>query len=241
VSILIVEDNPVNALLLERFLKKGGYCTLLARTAKAALASLTSTNDIQLIVTDLNMPDMDGLELIAKIRKTAPFNHLPIIVVSAQSQVGTVQMANSLGCNAFLAKPVDKVTLLNRVQALLKQHPLVLQSKHHVMNNLGLVAQEYDDLVKTFVTQLGTAMPIVIAEQADSGESISENLGRLLQELAESARILGAEQYTVLYSKLNTQRSITRAECRTVLEALQNLESALGTASQPSQQSEALT
>jgi CheY-like chemotaxis protein len=234
VSTLIVEDNPVNALLLEKFLEKGGYRTQLARTAKDALASLTSTNDIQLIVTDLNMPDMDGLELIAKIRKTAPFNNLPIIVVSAQSQVGTVQRASNLGCDAFLAKPVDKVTLLTRVQAMLKQHPLVLQSKHHVMNNLGLVAQEYDDLVKTFVAQLGIAMPSVIAEQAESGEAISDNLGRLLQELAESARILRAEQYTILYSKLRTQTVITRAECKTVLNALQDLEAALSAVSQPS-------
>lgn len=226
-SILIVEDNPVNAMLLENFLEKGGYHTVLARSAKDALASLPNISDLQLIITDLIMPDMDGLELIAHVRKKAAFKDLPIIAMSAQSDVETVTRATSLQCSDFLVKPVDKKQLLTRIESLLKEQSPVLQDKNRVMNNLGVGTEEYDDLIHAFVAQLDTAMPIVVLEQAESGEAISENLGRLLKELAESAIILGAERFSLLYSRLKEETSIIRSQCGAVLKSLQELETAL--------------
>ena len=69
-SILIVEDNPINAMVLENFLAKGGYQTAVAKNARDALACLPQMKDLQLIITDLSMPEMDGLEFIAHLRGT---------------------------------------------------------------------------------------------------------------------------------------------------------------------------
>ena len=226
-SILIVEDNPVNAKLLENFLEKSGYQTVLARTATDALAKLPSSDDLQLIITDLSMPDMDGLQFITKLKSMPALQAIPIIVVSAQSDIGTVQKANMLECKDFLVKPVDKVKLLTRVESLLKEHCAVLDDQNHVMNNLGVGTQEYEDLISTFADQVSTTMAIVVSEQAGSGEVMSENLSRALKELAESARILGANKFSKLYLKLRAEKAMARSHCSTVLKSLQELETAL--------------
>ena len=76
-SILIVEDNPINALVLENFLAKGGYHTAVAKNAQEALACLPQIKDLQLIITDLSMPEMGGLELITHLRRTPAMKDSP--------------------------------------------------------------------------------------------------------------------------------------------------------------------
>lgn len=238
-SILIVEDNPVSAVVLESFLKNGGYQTVVARNAKDALASLSKTHDVQLIITDLGMPDMDGLEFIANLKEINALKHIPIIVVSAQSDVETVGRVKRLECNIFLVKPINKNQLLKRVKSLLEEESPVLQEKTYIMNNLGAGAEEYDDMINALVAQLDTTIPAIVLEQAESEGTISENASRLLKELAESATILGADKFSMLYSRLKAMTSITRSHCAEVLKVLQELETALKGNSTPSLKPEA--
>jgi DNA-binding response OmpR family regulator len=141
--------------------------------------------------------------------------------------VETVSKAKGLGCKDFLVKPVNKNQLLNRVESLLKGPPPVLQDKNHVMDKLGVGAEEYDNLINALVVQLGTAMPVIVLEQAESEEAISENASRLLKEIAESAAILGADTFSMLYSRLKAKTSITRSNCVETLKVLQELNTAL--------------
>jgi CheY-like chemotaxis protein len=238
-SILVVEDNPVNATLLEHFLKKSGYQTIVAKNAKDALATLSSRKDVQLIITDLQMPEMNGLEFIAMVKVSPALKDLPIIVVSAQSDVETVRRAGGLACNGFLVKPIQKEQLLKRVEQLINNQPPILQDKQYIMNNLGIGAEEYDNLLTTFAAQLGTAMPIVVLEQGESDEAVSENFHRLLKELMESADILGADRFVRSYARLNAEKSITRSHCVGVLKALQELDSAVRGNSKPASQTDA--
>jgi CheY-like chemotaxis protein len=75
-SILIVEDNPVNARLLALMLQAQGYQTVVARNGKEGLTTVSETPDIQLIITDYMMPEMDGLEFIVKVRALPAFNQI---------------------------------------------------------------------------------------------------------------------------------------------------------------------
>ncbi len=77
-SILIVEDNPVNARLLALMLSAQGYQTVMARNGLDALAAVPETPDLQLISTDYMMPEMDGFEFIVKVRALPTFHHVPI-------------------------------------------------------------------------------------------------------------------------------------------------------------------
>ena len=136
-SILIVEDNPINAMVLENFLAKGGYHTAVAKNAQEALACLPQMKDLQLIITDLSMPEMDGLELIAHLRRTPAMKDLPVIIVTGHASASTVERAKDLECAAFLVKPIDKIQLLNRVESLLNEHPPVLQDQQRMLQYHG--------------------------------------------------------------------------------------------------------
>ena len=76
-SILIVEDNPVNGRLLSLMLSAQGYQTVVARNGIEALAAVSETPDLQLIITDYMMPEMDGFEFIVKVRALPTFHHCP--------------------------------------------------------------------------------------------------------------------------------------------------------------------
>jgi CheY-like chemotaxis protein len=226
-SILIVEDNPINAMVLENFLAKGGYQTAVAKNARDALASVPQLKDLQLIITDLSMPDMDGLELIAHLRGTSATKTLPVIIVTGNASATAVERAKGLECAAFLVKPIDKVQLLKRVESLLNESPSVLQDQQRMMNIMGIGTPEYTELMKAFRAQVRIALSTVGVEQGESDEAISENASQRFRELAESARILGADQYATLYARLKGITSLTRRDCIELRKVLQELESVL--------------
>lgn len=225
--ILIVEDNPVNARLLALMLQTQGYQTVVARNGKEALATVSETPDIQLIITDYMMPEMDGLEFIVKVRVLPAFNNVPIIVASAHADLETVKRVQSLHCDGFLVKPIDKRQLIKRVGQLLHNQPQVLLGKNKAMDRLDLGLVEYHELLNTFAAQLAATIPIIVLEQGDSEEPISENLGRLLKELAESGATLGADKFVLLYSKYMGRGLPARSQCPALQQTLQELEIAL--------------
>jgi len=234
VSILIVEDNPVNARLLALMLHAQGYQTVVAGNGKEALSTVSEIPDIQLIITDYMMPEMNGLEFIVKIRALPAFNHVPILIASAHADLETVKRVQGVQCDGFLVKPIDRKQLIKRVESLIKSQPLVLIGKEKAMGRLGIGVAEYIELANAFAVQLTVIIPIVVLEQGDSDEPVSENLGRLLDELAESASILGADKFFFLYSTYLGRRLPTRSQCPPLLTALQALEIALMGYTQPS-------
>ncbi len=137
-SILIVEDNPVNARLLVLMLHAQGYQTVVARNGKEALATVPETPDIQLIITDYMMPEMDGLEFIVKVRDLLSPNHVPILVTSAHADLETITRVQGLQCDGFLVKPIDRQELTKRVEHLMRSQPLVLLSAQKTMERLDI-------------------------------------------------------------------------------------------------------
>lgn len=231
--ILIVEDNAVSAKLAECLLQKAGYKTVVAQNGKEALANLPTIRNLQLIITDFMMPEMDGLEFIAKTKALPAYKDIPIIIVSAHHEVTTVRKARSLGCDCFLVKPVDKHQLLERVQHVLRDQPVVLREKAHIMNILKIAEEEYYDLVGMLTVQVSAALPIVILEQAESAEPVSGQLNHLLAELAESASLLGADKFSMLHSRLVEKTSLTRAQLPAITAVLHDLEAELATNASP--------
>ncbi len=223
-SILIVEDNPINAIVLENFLVKGGYQTAVAKNAQDALACLPQMKDLQLIITDLSMPEMDGLELIAHLRRTPAMKNLPVIIVTGNASASTVGRAKDLECAAFLVKPIDKILLLNRVESLLNEHPPILQDQQRMMDIVGIGTRQYEQMIKAFRAQVRVALSTIGAEQAESDGTISEAASQRLKELAQSAAILGADQFSTLYTRLKGFTSITRRQCMEICPVLQELD-----------------
>ena len=224
---LIVDDNPVNAKLLVLTLRGAGFQSKVAGNGREALAILSDQQEIQLIITDYMMPEMDGLELVEKVRALPQFSHMPILIASAYADLETVKRAQRIRCDGFLVKPIDRQQLINRVGELLQSKPQVLLDKWITIGKLDVSPVEYDDLVKVFASQVSTALKAVAMEQSDSREPISENLRKLLIEFDDSASMLGANQFAQVYSVYKENGSVTKAHCRQFLQALQRLERAL--------------
>jgi DNA-binding response OmpR family regulator len=128
-SILIVDDSPDQQALLRSMLSKAGHQELLsADSAKAATRVLNLDGDsacqkIDLILMDVLMPDQDGVETCRQIKRCAHLEDVPVIMVTAKSDLSNLREAFAAGAMDFISKPVNSIELLARVSSalLLKQ------------------------------------------------------------------------------------------------------------------------
>jgi CheY-like chemotaxis protein len=119
-TILIIENDPSNRLLAERILSLAGYRVVEAAHGQAALRLLDG-EAVDMIVTDLSMPGLDGFELIRLIRARPVFADIPIIAVTAHAFEAERQRALQSGCAALLVKPYRANALLALVERHLAQ------------------------------------------------------------------------------------------------------------------------
>ncbi len=121
--VLVAEDNPVNQLLTVRLLEKEGHTVRIAGNGRVALQALDE-NDFDLVLMDLQMPEMDGFEATARIRarERTSSAHLPIIALTANAMVGDRERCLAAGMDGYVSKPVDIKRLraeIGRVQSAL--------------------------------------------------------------------------------------------------------------------------
>src|SRR5690606_21747154 len=122
-SVLIAEDNAINALLAKSALAKAGYEVEVVSTGRAAVDAVKENpagGRFALILMDLHMPVLDGLDAITEIRGYEYENGLspaPILVLSADSQEGTRHLVMSHGATDFLVKPLDPHILVESVRS----------------------------------------------------------------------------------------------------------------------------
>jgi two-component system, cell cycle response regulator DivK len=111
-AILIVDDNPSNLKLVKILLDKAGYDIRTASDAKEALRVLT-TFQPQLILMDIQLPGMSGLELTMKLRADHAYQDVIILAITAYAMKSSEEDALAAGCDGFIAKPIDTRTLPN--------------------------------------------------------------------------------------------------------------------------------
>ena len=119
-TFLIVEDSPTMRQLLAFSLRRLKECRIIeAVDGVDALKKLT-TERVDLVITDINMPMMDGLKLISLIRGNARTKSVPIIIVTTEGAEEDRKRGLALGANAYIAKPIQPSELLKTVAALLE-------------------------------------------------------------------------------------------------------------------------
>lgn len=106
VTILYIEDNQDNRILVRRVLQAEGYIVQEACDAGDALRIL-KTSSPNLILMDINMPDMDGYSLTAQIKATPGLNMIPILAVTANVMRGDREKTLEAGCDGYIQKPID--------------------------------------------------------------------------------------------------------------------------------------
>jgi CheY-like chemotaxis protein len=119
-TILIVDDVLVMRLRMRSQLEEAGYRVLEAEDGERALDVIRKeTNDtvgIDLIIADISMPVMDGLEFLKRLRQELGLATLPVIVCTARGEIAVVRRAKLLGVQGFLVKPIAKPTLLAAIK-----------------------------------------------------------------------------------------------------------------------------
>jgi DNA-binding response OmpR family regulator len=117
--ILVVDDDPAILELITLRLDIAGYETRIARDGGDALRAINDTKSAAMIL-DINMPYMDGFEVLARLRASGTLARLPTLVLTARNNVEDVRRAIMIGARDYMSKPFEDRMLLARVARLLR-------------------------------------------------------------------------------------------------------------------------
>src|ERR1700730_7844900 len=126
-SILVVDDQEVNVSLLERMLRGAGYTSVASTMDPREVCALQRKNRYCLILLDLQMPGMDGFQVLEGLKDIEKDDYLPVLVITAQP--GHKLRALQAGAKDFISKPFDLLEVLTRVRNMLEVRLLHLESK----------------------------------------------------------------------------------------------------------------
>jgi CheY-like chemotaxis protein len=117
-KVLVVEDNRDNLRLISYALRRSGYEVVSTETGEEGVAIAISERPF-FIVMDINLPGIDGLETIRRIRKSEADHNIPIVALTSYAMEGDRQRIMSAGCNAYFEKPIDPLTIVENMEKAL--------------------------------------------------------------------------------------------------------------------------
>ena len=118
--IFLVDDSATILLSISNILTKAGFETEKAANAEEALRKFQSGVKVDLLITDLNMPGMNGIELIKEVRKLPNYRFMPILFLTTESQQTKRAEAKATGASGWLVKPATAESLLNTIKLVLR-------------------------------------------------------------------------------------------------------------------------
>lgn len=118
-TILIVDDSSSLRTVVKIALVRAGYDVLEAGDGKEALAKLESASKVHLIVSDVNMPNMDGITFVTQLKQQARHKFTPVIMLTTEGQDEKKQQGKAAGAKAWIVKPFNPPQLLDAVSKLI--------------------------------------------------------------------------------------------------------------------------
>ncbi len=184
--ILIVDDQEANIGLMERMLKRSGYTNFKSITDPRLSLTLLVEFEPDLILLDLNMPYMDGYEVMEQLEYVVPDGiYLPILVLTADITAEAKQRALSMGAKDFLSKPFDVTEVLLRIKNLLETRSLHLQ-----LQNQNQILEEK---VRERTRDLDEARLEILARLARAAEFRDDATGKHTQRVGRTSALLARE------------------------------------------------
>jgi two-component system alkaline phosphatase synthesis response regulator PhoP len=173
-KILIVEDEADIAQLVKLYLEKEGFHTLIAKTGFEA-QKLVASDRPDMMILDLMLPEMDGIELCKKIRNKQDTMLLPIIMLTAKAEESDTIVGLELGADDYVTKPFSPKALVARVKALFRRLERTDDQKQSTFRYGPLVM----DLARHEVTVKGKEIPLT-AKEFGLLEHLLRHSGRVL-------------------------------------------------------------
>jgi DNA-binding response OmpR family regulator len=121
--VLVVEDDPDLLMLITRFLEKEKYEVVTATNGEAGLALASGRPKPNLIISDIMMPDMDGLEMVRRIKEDPQTKPTPVVFLTAKQTSKDVIAGIQAGARLYLTKPFKMQELIDKVKTILIPHP----------------------------------------------------------------------------------------------------------------------
>jgi two-component system, cell cycle response regulator len=181
-SLLVVDDNSMNRIMLSRYITKLGYQATMAENGRQALEKLQS-EPFDLVLLDVEMPEMDGYQVLEHLKADPRLRDIPVIMISAVEELESVVKCIELGAQDYLPKPFNPVLLRARLTACLERK--------------RLRDQEIDYLQQVGRVTAAAAAIKANSFQAESLDEVarrSDELGQLAQVFQEMARQVYARE-----------------------------------------------
>jgi signal transduction histidine kinase len=160
-SVLIVDDLADNRALLSRWLALHGYTTTAVGSGTAAL-EIMQAQSFDLVMLDMMMPAMSGLDVLLHLKRNERLQHVPVIVVSALNDVERIARCIEIGAEDFLVRPYNPVLLRARVEASLQKRRAV-EREHEALRTIEAASRSKSEFLSHVVHELKTPITIVRA------------------------------------------------------------------------------
>src|SRR5580692_6026150 len=154
-TLLVIDDAAFNLKLIATVLRNSDYKVQLASTAEQALSSLNTLRP-DLVLVDIQLPGMDGLELTRRVRQQTRLQGIVVIAMTASAREGIEQEALDAGCNGFIAKPVEPKALASQIQGFLEgepEEPAGQDELRSVLGRFSLSGPETETLRREFLEE----------------------------------------------------------------------------------------
>lgn len=122
-KILLIEDNEMNRDMLSRRLTRKGFHVIVAEDGRKGL-ELTRTEQPDLVLMDMNLPEIDGWNATNTIKHDKDIKHIPVIALTSHAMAGDKERAFDAGCDEYEPKPIDFSALLSKIHRLLPTQPI---------------------------------------------------------------------------------------------------------------------
>jgi len=120
INTLYIEDNEVNQYLVDFLLTKNGHSVTLAATGPKGI-ELAKRLKPELILLDIQLPHMDGYQVLERLRKIPELEQTPVIAVTSYAMMGDFERIMALGCNGYISKPINPDTFVEQIEQHLKR------------------------------------------------------------------------------------------------------------------------
>lgn len=157
---LIVDDEPLNISLLEKYLKQAGYKNILSTQDSGLAVELYSQYQPDLVLLDLNMPTMDGFQVLECLHRIETKSYVPVMVLTANTDDESRLRALEAGAKDFINKPFNKIEALTRIRNMLEvrtAHKKLLQQNEILEQKVNERTKELRDSQLEIVQRLGLA------------------------------------------------------------------------------------
>jgi len=222
-NVLIVEDNPISATVLEHTLDKHGHDTITAHDGEQALTCLESHPEIELVITDIMMPNADGVELVRRIKERDEWNEIPILVCTSLRPESVNQRLAEQGWK-YLFKPIRADSLMQKVNEAFGEKREILQDPELTMSQIGIDSKGFAEVVDKFSQAVSDTIIRLERQVEDASQEPMD-----LKDLLEGAKLIRAERLTDILTSLEhcpngRKRELFRSKCPSLLRQLKAMQ-----------------